>query len=536
MGFNLRQKLEETFADINPFDNGATAQTVRANRVKAQPAQTVKTQTQSRPIVQQSRPTYQNPSLYTVQAQVPTLNFNNSMPKAQVFGSSDPLKMGQVKSPQLSLAQPAKPVQYTAPTQPSAPKVYTPKAQQAYVDAEIIGTGSPDEVKQAITRTVDRKNSVKLDPQFKQGKSYEDIARDAGFSIDEVKRYAERNHKGYGDQGLLGNAVRATGQFVGGMVKSGTNIVARPFNDLGDMDRSRGEAELQQINRDYRSGNITPAAAMERANTLAGRYTTRKATLGDDGYIRIGSQSPVEFAGNIAQQGIDSASLLPVAGGAASGSAQIASALGNKTAANTLNKAASVMTAGAQTQATSKLANALTARGMNPQTANLVGNAITSNAKQSLVYGTAQTGADVASGRGITPESLAMNYGADFLMGAVPEIGLGSIGRGIDLNNAKVHQELIRTNPIYKANTDKLAAIDATIAQAQANGDVRALEGLEAVRAQLSQNNALIARRYSENGFLGGKNATGFKDAEARGEVFDGVDGKPRFEVDDSGA
>lgn len=415
-----------------------------------------------------------------------------------------------------------------------APKVYTPKAQQAYVDAKIIGTGRPNEVRQAVTRTVDRKNSVRLDPQFKQGKSYEDIARDGGFSTDEVKRYAERNHKGYGDQGVVGNAARATGQFIGSMFDRGAGIVTRPFNDISDLNRDKGEAELQQINRDYRSGNITPAAAMERANTLAGRYTTQKASLHDDGFIHIGVQSLPEFGGNFAQQGIDTASLLPVAGGAASGSARIASALGNKTAANTLNKAASIMTAGAQTQATSKLANALTARGINPQTANLVGNAITSNAKQSLVYGSAQTGADVASGRGITPESLAMNYGADFLMGAVPEIGLGSVGRGIDLNNAKVHQELVRTNPTYKANTDKLTGIDATIARAQANGDIRALEGLETVKAQLSDSNALIARRYAEQGFLGGKNATGFKDAEARGEVFtDTPDGLPRFEVSD---
>lgn len=421
-----------------------------------------------------------------------------------------------------------------------APKVYTPKAQQAYVDAKIIGTGSPNEVKQAITRTVDRKNSVKLDPQFKQGKSYEDIARDAGFSIDEVKRYAERNHKGYGDLGLIGNAARATGQFVGTTVDNGVGIVRKPISTLALIDSNNQQKindDLSQINKDLYYRNITPKAAQERASALTKDLIGMKATQDQKtGMYRLGDMNTAEFTGQFAQQGIDSASLLPVAGGAASGSARIASALGNKTAANTLNKAASVMTAGAQTQATSKLANALTARGMNPQTANLIGNAVTSNAKQSLVYGTAQTSADVASGRGITPESLAMNYGADFLMGAVPEIGLGSVGRGINMNNAKVHQELIRTNPTYKANTDKLTGIDATIARAQANGDVRALEGLQAVRVQLSDSNALIARRYAEQGFLGGKNATGFKDAEARGEVFEGVDGLPRFEVDDSGA
>lgn len=41
MGFNLKNFLEEKIADVNPFDGGQTAQTVRANRVKPAPAQTV---------------------------------------------------------------------------------------------------------------------------------------------------------------------------------------------------------------------------------------------------------------------------------------------------------------------------------------------------------------------------------------------------------------------------------------------------------------------------------------------------------------
>ena len=107
MGFNLRQKLEETFADVNPFDNGATAQTVRAKRTKAAPAQTIKVQ--NRPQFQQNnQPVYQQQQQKQFKIQSPSLNINNSMPKVQTFGQSDdPLKVGQVKTPQIQTPQKA---------------------------------------------------------------------------------------------------------------------------------------------------------------------------------------------------------------------------------------------------------------------------------------------------------------------------------------------------------------------------------------------------------------------------------------------
>ena len=107
MGFNLRQKLEETFADVNPFDNGATAQTVRAKRTKTAPAQTLKVQ--NRPQFQQNnQPVYQQQQQKQFKIQSPSLNINNPMPKVQTFGqSNDPLKVGQVKTPQIQTPQKA---------------------------------------------------------------------------------------------------------------------------------------------------------------------------------------------------------------------------------------------------------------------------------------------------------------------------------------------------------------------------------------------------------------------------------------------
>lgn len=45
-----------------------------------------------------------------------------------------------------------------------------------------------------------------------------------------------------------------------------------------------------------------------------------------------------------------------------------------------------------------------------------------------------------------------------------------------------------------------------------------------------------VQRRFAEGGFIAGPGARGFNAAQDSGRVFDGVDGRPRFEVDDSGA
>ncbi len=54
--------------------------------------------------------------------------------------------------------------------------------------------------------------------------------------------------------------------------------------------------------------------------------------------------------------------------------------------------------------------------------------------------------------------------------------------------------------------------------------------------SQLKRDAVAAKRRSLQGGYLAGPGAKGYKSALERGEVFDGVDGKPRFEVDDSGA
>jgi len=409
--------------------------------------------------------------------------------------------------------------QVKTPTQ--APQMLTPQAQKQWTqqkqDQQILAKGTMKQGQQVIQRQMDDTKRVKLDPLFKQGKSFEDMAKTAGYSNDEVRKFAERNYKGYGDQGLLGNVARETGKFVGTMADNAAGIVRKPIVTINTaLNRDKLKNDLATINQDLSGGRISPAAAQERANLLTKDLIGEKAYQDPQtGMYRIGTQNVAEFGGAFAQQGLDTGSVLPFAGGAASGASKIAQAVGRPGVQAGLEKAASILTAGAQTQATSKLAQSLAAKGMNPQAANLLGNAITSNAKQSAVWGTAQTGTDVASGRGITPESLAMNYGADFVMGTVPEIGLGSLGHAIN-----PHTTLVKTNPNYSALNDQLrTAVDPT------------------QRAAVKQQMAAIIRRQGEAGFIGGPKATGFADAQAQGRVFtDTPDGLPRFEVDDSGA
>lgn len=136
MGFNLRNWLEESIADVNPFDNGATAQTVRANRTRPQPAQTVRRPSQSPGMLQvgQARPqslsmgsSQMKPSAISKPLISPVVNSN---PKPQVFGqSSDPLKVGQVKTPQIQT-----PVQQSAAQQ--APMMLKPEARQTWAQKQ----------------------------------------------------------------------------------------------------------------------------------------------------------------------------------------------------------------------------------------------------------------------------------------------------------------------------------------------------------------------------------------------------------------
>ncbi len=480
MGFNLRQKLEETFADINPFDNGATAQTVRANRTKVAPAQTVKTQTQSRPMVQQNKPTFQNQSLYQSQTQVPTLNFNSSMPKAQVFGSSnDPLKMGQVKSPQLAPAQPAKPVQYTAPTaqvSPNQPQV----AKQLQMNAGKSQVSGISDATWAKMNAQTRQNLLNTENKAKQARG--DVWN-IGKVADDVKQGVVKP--------IISGLQQSAGN-VGDVALMGGNMLS----DTAAAMQGKSQTERDAINRRFEGYRDK----LKGLKTVTGDSLNARP---DFQWTGDTNRDISNLAGRSLQVGLDATTFVnptrQIATGATTnlaGKQALKQLAGFSARDATFFGVGQGLTTGAETYGQ------------------------TGDINQALTTG-AQAGLLSAAGQG------AMDIGG-FTLGATAR------GIGKQAQASTPHAQLMRTDPTYKANTDKLTAVDATIARAQANGDIRALEGLQAVKAQLSDSNALIARRYAEQGFLGGKNATGFKDAEARGEVFtDTPDGLPRFEVSD---
>lgn len=71
---------------------------------------------------------------------------------------------------------------------------------------------------------------------------------------------------------------------------------------------------------------------------------------------------------------------------------------------------------------------------------------------------------------------------------------------------------------------------------AHRNFDTQRTLRKDATLNALEKSSDFTRQHLVPGGTLMGVKATGFKDAKAKGLVFDGVDGKPRFEVDDSGA
>lgn len=124
-------------------------------------------------------------------------------------------------------------------------------------------------------------------------------------------------------------------------------------------------------------------------------------------------------------------------------------------------------------------------------------------AKESALYGGTsgtQAGLQTYGQTGDLGQSIQA-AGTGLATGAIAQAGLGigapilgeAIGGISDLSKGPAHAKLMDTNPVYRANNEKLTGIDATIARATANGDTRALEGLQAVKARLSDENVRIA-------------------------------------------
>lgn len=145
------------------------------------------------------------------------------------------------------------------------------------------------------------------------------------------------------------------------------------------------EGALSALNQAHKAGAIDKKGLIERANQLTeGGFVDKKLVVDKNG-ARLVDKNPLEFAAGFANAGVNVASVLPVAGGAATGVK--AGLAGGKAVAGDIAK-----------------------------------QAVVNNAKQAAVYGTAATANQAAQGT-LTPESAANNYAAPFALGVAGEVG-----------------------------------------------------------------------------------------------------------------
>lgn len=163
-----------------------------------------------------------------------------------------------------------------------------------------------------------------------------------------------------------------------------------------------------------------------------------------------------------------------------------------------------------------------------------------------------------------TPLDYARNMGMGALLGAGAGVGaqVALPVAGVAAKNTAAAANKVATDvgrdisPRFGADTHPaIAELDGQFKQLQAQFDsapsvVAKRQAERAMRqnrvqrqadyttiiSQLKRDAVAAKRRSLQGGYLAGPGAKGYKSALERGEVFDGVDGKPRFEVDDSGA
>lgn len=575
MGFNLRQKLEETFADINPFDNGATAQTVRANRVKAQPAQTVnKQQIQNRPMFQQNnQPAFTQQKQFKIQTQSPTINVNNSMPKVQTFGqSSDPLKVGQVKTPQIQLQ--VQPTLQTPKLQPPQQSTLNPQQQvlssqlqkQPVVNQRPLQVSQPQQPKlysPVPVSGVSQSTWNAMTPQAQQ----------AMITREKAQKQAQSDV--WNPIKIGGDIVHAGGQ----AAKAAVDLGAGMINDLGNRTADFGEAGATVIgelngqnkrNEEQIQRYIDEETRMRDSFVNRARNATSQAEF--DKYINMARSLNAGISDNtdrlnaLRNEALENTDPMKTISNAGMTALDLAT-LGKGKAILEGTKLSAKVTAPVMQQlmkntaitgiqgfgiggtygglSTMKDPNATAEDYMkNIGTGALVGGGLGIGAQVALpVAGVAAKQAVKGTESAIVRSA---NYGLKpptnlskdelYIASKVRQAREGYISpQDITVQEAAIYQNIQRKLGAKPGTPDgEMAVVDAL-------GAHRDFETKRAVRKDatlnaLEKSSDFTRQHLVPGGTLMGVKAKGFQDAQAKGLVFDGVDGKPRFEVDDSGA
>lgn len=575
MGFNLRNWLEESIADVNPFDNGATAQTVRAKRVQPAPAQTTNrpaplTVRQAQPQAQLrvAQPARNNFSLGP-QVSIPKVQ----MPKVQTFGqSSDPLKVGQVKTPQIQLQ--VQPTLQTPKLQP--PQQSTLNPQQQVLSSQL--------QKQPVVNQRPLQVSQPQQPRLYSPVPVSGVSQSAWNAMTPQAQQAmiTREKAQKQAQSDVWNPIKIGGDIVhagGQAAKAAVDLGAGMINDLGNRTADFGEAgatvigELngqnkrneEQIQRYIdeetrmrdsfvnRARNATSQAEFDKYVNMARSLdagisdnTDRLNALRNEG---LENTDPMKTVSNAGMTALDLATLgkgKVILEGAKLGTKVTAPVLGQLARNTAITGVQGAGIGGAYGGlGTMKDPNATAEDYIkNIGTGALVGGGLGIGAQVALpVAGVAAKQAVKGTESAIVRSA---NYGLKpptnlskdelYIASKVRQAREGYISpQDITVQEAAIYQNIQRKLGAKPGTPDgEMAVVDAL-------GAHRDFETKRAVRKDatlnaLEKSSDFTRQHLVPGGTLMGVKAKGFKDAQAKGLVFDGVDGKPRFEVDDSGA
>lgn len=247
-----------------------------------------------------------------------------------------------------------------------------------------------------------------------QNLSREEIARRAGLSRAEVDDYLTRLGE---NNSYQTNAGKQVADFFGGLfnetVGAIPNRVATSLaNGLDGTVKEQALNSLKQGDADYKAGKISLGRLQDIYDEWYGKDINSPYKVTENGVEdRTGVEKFTNWAGQTIDSGVNTASVLPVASGVGRG-----------------------------LKAGEKL------------TEEALKGAVKQSAKEGVVYGTADTANDVIQGRGVTPQSLIMNYGAPTVGNVVGELA----GRSI---NNRLKQVVSKMKGGQELNAEEVAEV-----------------------------------------------------------------------------
>ena len=407
---------------------------------------------------------------------------------------------------------------------------FTWKAPEEIINEKLAQDKLKNDTFQAITQSdIYKRNQPQIKEALNKGKSFEEISDQTGLGVGDIRAVVDVTRPNYGVKktNFIGQIVDGGKAFGKGIYDAATVIPKTVTNTAATLTDSHKQA-LASLEGAYKRGEITSTRYQEQLQNLMDGVIGRKVVSDDNG-VRVENQNTFEFTRDFTNDGVDTASVVvPYVKGA-----------------NVALNGYKLFAAGA--------------KGTIPQLTTQGRNLL----KEANAWNTISNAQSALNGQ-LSPETIlqnaAMNYGMP-LAGYGVTKGGQRVKTAIDQAAQAPHIRTLQSPEIQQINAhgeqlfaQKQALIDRGLsptspAVKQMDNAIRKLgkeynKTYKRVYEQTKQEmlEPLIkANEFTRNhlipgGTLGGPLAAGYRDAKKQGLVFEGVDGKPRFEVDDSGA